>query len=720
MNTISNPAPIDSRRPATAVTLTVHGLNCTNCALSLEKHLTKIGASAPSVDFASGHTQFELTHAVELSSIIESISRLGYDVATPDGVIHKRQRLSLVTKTVISGLSAALLMAGMVVPGLSLLHTPFIQLLICLPAFLIGATHFGSSALRSLKAGVPNMDVLIVTGILGGFTCSVITLLFNLGHEYIFFEAVSSITAFVLLGHLLEDKVVRKTTSSIEEMIRLKPTKALKVSGPRGLQVISEIAAKDIKVGDRLQVNQGDQIPTDGVVEVGSAAVDESMISGEPLPVQKTASSTVVGGTIVVDGKLTIRATAIGEDTLLASIVSMVRDAQRNKPNLQRVGDKVSAIFVPSVIGFSLVFFLVAALLFNLTAAEAMVRALAIVVIACPCAMGLATPTAVMVALGRAARRGILIKGGDTLERLAAIQHFVFDKTGTLTEGTLNISSIEALSDEIPTPEALSFLLALEQRSSHPIAKALVQHLQRENIVAKDMLDFTEEPGVGLFTSLPGGDRLAVGGKSLADSLGIFIQGDLGLFVGARQLLSINISDTLRPDAKEAIAHLRDNNISTTLLSGDTEERCREVADALGIEDINAQQRPSQKREVLQSLQTKYPVAYVGDGINDAPTLSQAAVGISLSSASDVAIQSAQVILINGQLSLLPQLVTLSKLTVRTIKQNLAWAFAYNLVTLPLAATGYISPIWGALLMSFSDVIIVGNSLLLRYRKIDD
>ena len=697
----------------------MHGLNCTNCALSLEKHLTKIGAHSPSVDFASGHTQFELAPSVELHSVIESISRLGYDVATPDGVVHKRQLLSLPTKTIISAISAALLMAGMLVPSLSALHHPILQLILCLPAFFIGASHFGSSALRSLRAGVPNMDVLIVTGILGGFLCSLITLALDLGHQYLFFEAVSSITAFVLLGHLLEDKVVRKTTSSIEEIIRLKPTKALKVTGPRGLQVISEIPVQEIKIGDLLQVNQGDQIPTDGLIESGSASIDESMISGEPLPVEKNKGAPVVGGTLISNGRITIRATAVGDDTILASIVAMVRDAQRNKPNLQRVGDRVSAVFVPCVIGFSILFFTVAALFFELTVAEAMVRALAIVVIACPCAMGLATPTAVMVALGRAARRGILIRGGDTLERLAAIKHFVFDKTGTLTQGSLIITSIELISEALPKVDALSFLLSMEQRSSHPIAKAVVRYLQSEGVTGREIAATSEIAGIGLFLELDSSRTLSVGGSTLAASLNVTLKGDLGLFLGSTQILAVSISDQIRGDAKEAITALHFLRIDTALLSGDTEARCKEVADKVGLSLIYAQKLPAQKREVLQELQRNRPAAYVGDGINDAPTLSQAAVGISLSSASEVAMQSAQVILMNGQLTLLPQLVKLSQATVGTIKQNLGWAFGYNLVTLPLAAAGYISPVWGALLMSLSDIIIVGNSLLLRYRKID-
>ena len=711
---------IDARNPPQQIILTVKGLNCTNCALSLEKHLTKIGAEAPSVDFASGYTKFSLQANRSLEPIVESISRLGYEVES-DGVLHRSPKsISLSNKVIIASASMVLLMAGMVLPHGNFLHIPAIQLLICLPAFLVGIRHFGASAIRSLKSGVPNMDVLIAAGIASAFLSSMTTLFFNLGHEFLFFEAVSSITAFVLLGHLLEDRVVKQTTTSIEELLSLRPARALRISGPKALSIVTEIPASEIKVGDRLQVNQGDRIPTDGSIESGDATVDESMITGEPLPASKKSGDLVVGGTILSEGRIVVSATAIGADTLLASIVAMVRDAQRNKPNLQRIGDRIGAIFVPIVLGIAVIFFSLSTLIFNLPVSEAMVRALAIIVIACPCAMGLATPTAVMVAVGRAARKGILLKGGDTLERIAACKTVVFDKTGTLTNGEISVREVRYLGDTSKRNASalLGTLLSIEQLSSHPVAKAVTAYLISQGVVATAISGVQEEPGIGMFLHDPSEQTFAVGGSNLARYLNLPLVGDLGVFIDKEQVLSLYLEDTLRLDALGAVKSMDQLGFRTILLSGDIESRCRSIAKTIGISEVLAEKLPGQKRDAVAALQSEAPVIYVGDGINDAPTLSQASVGVSLSTASEVAIQSAQVILVNSQLSLLPQLINLSAKTVRTIKQNLFWAFSYNLIALPLAAAGYISPLWGALLMSLSDVIIVGNSLLLKYRKI--
>jgi Cu+-exporting ATPase len=708
----------DHRRPSQQYSLTVSGLNCTNCALSLEKHLKKVGAENPSVDFATGHTHFLLPFSTPVSQVVQSISRLGYLVEGVDVPSSSLFSLSLPRKIAISCTSMVLLMTGMILSHSSPLHSPLLQLFICLPAFIVGILHFGSSALRSLQSGVPNMDVLITAGIVSGFTTSVIALVFDLGHEFLFFEAVSSITAFVLLGHFLEDRAVKKTTSSIKELLTLRPSKALRISGPKSLPLISEIDTSDIRVGDRLRVNQGDKVPTDGRILEGTATIDESMITGEPLPVSRSTGDFIIGGTVLFEGQIILEATAIGSDTLLSSIVTMVRDAQRNKPNLQRIGDRIAGIFVPAILIIAVSFFLISTILFSLPITEAMVRALAVVVIACPCAMGLATPTAVMVAVGRAARMGILLKGGETLERIQECGAIVFDKTGTLTEGTITVKEITHLDPLASQTKSLEILLTLERASSHPIAKAVSEYLLTQSVQPAHLLDVEEKAGIGMFAKCENGISIAAGGTNLAKQLETELQGDLGLFVNGAQVIAIALGDALRKDASSAVKSCKDTGLQVYLLSGDKEARCYEVANELGISQVFAERLPSEKRDTIIELQKNTPVLYVGDGINDAPTLTEASVGISLSSASEIAIQSSQVILVNSQLQLIPSLVRLSKKTVRTIKQNLFWAFAYNIIALPLAAAGYISPIWGALLMSLSDVVIVGNSLLLRYRKI--
>ncbi len=705
----------DPRRPASEITLTVRGLNCTNCALSLEKHLRKVGADTPSVDFASGRTQFRLADPERLKEVVSSIQRLGYAVA---GEVQGRRTLSLETKAAVSALLTLPLMVGMFVPGLGL-HSPLVQLLLSTPVFLIGVTHFGRSALRSLTAGVPNMDVLIVSGVLAGYGCSVLSMVLNLGHEYIFFEAVSSIVTFVLIGHLMEARAIQKTTSSINEITRLQVSEARRVSGPTSLPIVTTVPVSELVVGDRLQVNTGDKIPTDGVIESGSCSIDESLVSGESLPVDRAQGDPVIGGTVLLSGSIISRATALGEDTIISAIVRMVRDAQQNKPALQRTGDRISAVFVPFVMIISLLFFLVSMTLFGLSFPEAMVRALAIVVIACPCAMGLATPTAIMVAVGRAARLGVLVKGGDTLERLASVTQVAFDKTGTLTKGKIKLGPV-LTAQGTSESEANSLLLSLERNSSHPIAQAVVSELQGRGVLPAELTEVVEVRGVGIRGKLGDGSEIECGGRFLAERYHSSINEDLILFKNQQPVAWASLQDELRVEASQSIAALSKMGLEMVLISGDKKARCDAVSAEVGIGSVYAEQLPEQKLQTLTTLQQSQQTAYVGDGINDAPTLAAASVGISLSSASSVAMQSSQVVLMGGNLALLPPLMDLARLTVRTIKQNLAWALFYNVAAIPFAAAGLISPAGAAIVMSLSDILIVGNSLRLRNRPLTE
>jgi Cu+-exporting ATPase len=709
MESIAN----DPRRPASEVTLTVRGLNCTNCALSLEKHLRKIGADDPSVDFASGRTQFHLADPTRLKEVVSSIQRLGYVVADEAG---GHATFSLQTKAIVSGLLTLPLMLGMFLPGIGI-HSPIVQLLLSTPVFLIGVIHFGRSALRSLSAGVPNMDVLIVSGVLAGYGCSILSMILNLGHEYIFFEAVASIVSFVLIGHLMEERAIQKTTSSINEITRLQVSEARRVSGPKSLPIVTTVPISDLVVGDRLQVNTGDTIPTDGVIESGTGSIDESLVSGESLPVDRSQGEPVIGGTVLLNGSIITRATALGEDTVISAIVRMVRDAQQNKPVLQRTGDRISAVFVPFVMIVSVLFFVVSMTIFGLSFPEAMVRALAIVVIACPCAMGLATPTAIMVAVGRAARLGVLVKGGDTLERLASVTQIAFDKTGTLTKGKIKLGALTT-APGVSETEANSLLLSLERNSSHPIAQAAVRELQGRGAVPAELIDVLEVQGIGIRGTTGEGHEVECGGRLLAERYLSSINQDLILFKNKQPIAWTSLHDELRLEAAQSIAALTKMKLGTALISGDKQERCAAVAKEVGIENVYAEQLPEQKLLTITALQQLQQTAYVGDGINDAPTLAAASVGISLSSASSVAMQSSQVVLMGGNLALLPPLVDLARLTVRTIKQNLAWALLYNVAAIPFAAAGWVSPACAAIVMSLSDILIVGNSLRLRSRPL--
>jgi Cu+-exporting ATPase len=704
------------------VTIKVTGLNCTNCALSLEKQLTKLGAQSPTVDFASGRTRFSLATMDGLADLLLAIKELGYSVVDESeqkNISTTPSRQLLAIKATCSAACALPLMLGMFIPSWHELLSPPIQLLLATPSFLIGMFHFGRSAIRSLRSGVPNMDVLIVSGVSAAFVCSLASLTLGLSHEFIFFEAVCSIVTFVLVGQLLEAWAVQKTTSAINALMELQVNEVRRVSGSKGLEVVSLVPISEVKIGDLLQVNLGDRVPTDGVVERGGCLIDEAMLSGEPVPVSKATGDSVTGGTIVSSGNFTMRATAIGEKTTLASIIAMVQNAQSRRPELQRVGDRVSAIFVPAVVVFALVYFTGAIFLFQLSLAEAMVRALAIVVVACPCAMGLATPTAIMVAIGRAARMGVLIKGGDTLERLAQVSHVVFDKTGTITEHNIAVGKIAIVEADTAHEEIYGILSSLHQASSHPVSQAIREFVADRSPTGVVLHNVQEEPGVGISGIHPRLGEVAVGGFALARRLHYDSPADVTLYARQRPIAHLWLRDEVKVEAKCTVENLSKNGHCVSILSGDTASRVAEVAEKLDITNYYAHHLPAQKLARIEELSAKSVVAFVGDGVNDAPTLAKADVGISLSTASDVAIQSAQVILLNGNISPLPKVFRLAHLTVRTIKQNLAWALLYNVAAIPLAAFGYISPLWGALLMSFSDVVIVGNSLRLRSLSVE-
>jgi Cu+-exporting ATPase len=708
----------DPRRPSQEVTLHLSGFHCTNCALSVEKHLARVGVEKPTVDFASGRASFSLQDRAKLPDIIESIKKLGYAVEeNPSEHGHHARDTVLYVKAILSAVLTLPMLLGMFF-SIHTLHDPILQAILATPVFIIGVMHFGASGLRSLKAGVANMDVLITAGILAAYIASIVTLVFGLSHELLFFEAVGSIVTFVLIGHLLEELAVKKTTSAIEELSQLQPQEVRRIrSQVSGLDILETVPLSELKVGDLIQINTGDRSPTDGVVTRGTGSFDESMLTGESLPVDHTQGDKIIGGTVLVEGSVVVQTTAVGDDTTLAGIIRLVRDAQQRKPSIQRIGDAVSAVFVPTVLVIAIITFLLSTLFFDVTMAQAIVRSLAIVVVACPCAMGLATPSAIMVAIGRAARSGILIRGGDTLERLGQISHVAFDKTGTLTKGTLSVKRFRTHNDE-EQRSARSILVSLQRASSHPIAQAIVRDLQSNELHSIQLSEIVETKGVGLSARGDDGALYQCGGRNLATQLNLQLLDDIILVRNGVIIASLQLQDELRPEASSVIKQLDALACGTSLISGDTTEKCREVAATVGIHDIHAQQLPDQKLELLQALQKKQAVAYVGDGINDAPTLAEAAVGVSLSSGSDIAMQSAQVLLTGGTIASLPSAIRLSRLTVRTIKQNLFWALAYNVATVPLAASGFISPLAGALLMTFSDLIIVGNSLRIRYRSI--
>jgi Cu+-exporting ATPase len=507
---------------------------------------------------------------------------------------------------------------------------------------------------------------------------------------------------------VFEKRSVTQTTSAVKDLVKIQQVNAVRVING-GTEVIS---AKEVVSGDILLVNQGDKIPVDGDVLRGEASVDESMLTGESLPVEKKKYDKVIGGTIVQHGNIKIMATKVGSHTVLSQIIDLMKKAQAAKPPVQKLGDRVASIFVPAVILISLTTFVITYYAAHTGMQTALMNAIAVLVISCPCAMGLATPTAVMVGLGRAAKNGILIKGGDTIEAVANTKYVVFDKTGTLTTGKFRVNEIK-VEDGNDIEQVRGVIVAIEERSNHPIAKSLVAGLkslpQQKIILTKA----AEEKGLGMRAEDADKNTYFLGTAKATD--GNF---NLSLYKNQKLLAQIAIDDEIKPDAATLIAQLKRLGIVPVLLSGDKQARCAKVANAIGIVEVHAEKLPDEKLAVIDRYKKKGKTIMIGDGINDAPALTQADVGVSMNDASQIAIQSARVILLNTDLHSIVTFLQVSKHTMLTIKQNLFWAFAYNVVAIPIAALGFLNPMVGAFAMAFSDVIVIGNSLRLKAKKI--
>lgn len=714
---------------STNITLQVEGMDCTACALGITKTLQKKGLENVFVDFSTGEASFLLDDKSKLPTIIKSIDDLGYKVVDSKYLEENEGKMSAIEKRFYFTLPFTIILffGHMLLPHDFILNHPFIQLAMCLPVFVTGIIQFGKSAWGSLKTGVPNMDVLIFIGSTSAFIYSIIGIWMHFGthevHNYLFFETAATIITLVLLGNVFEHRSVRQTTTAIRELSAIQVTKAKMISLQMGKEVITEVDYKNIHVGALLQVNSGDKIPVDGEIISGDASIDESMITGESLPVEKSIAHKVIGGTILVTGNIRMRAEKVGDQTLLAKIIELVKKAQQAKPNIQKLGDKISAIFVPIVLGISILTFCVNYFFVDFGISidplqESIMRSIAVLVISCPCAMGLATPTAVMVGIGRAAKRGILIKGGSTLEEFAKIKNIVFDKTGTLTTGDFKIKKIE-LFEGVSESEVKEILFILEQHSSHPIAKSIITELSG-TAGTKKFINIKEEKGLGITATDELNNTYQVGSYKIAAQISPNDTHNIYVLKNNLLIATIDIEDAIKLNAMETITELQGQGITTIMLSGDNRKKCEDLAKKINIAKVFSEQSPSQKLEVIEQLTKSAPTAMVGDGINDAPALAKATVGISLSNATQVAIQTAQIILLkNNDLSMLTEAHLISKHTLITIKQNLFWAFFYNIVAIPVAAMGFLSPTVGALTMAFSDVIVIGNSIRLKTKKLD-
>ena len=703
--------------------LNVEGMTCASCAMSISRLLEKKGLKDVSVNFATGEVAFANNKEVFIE-VVNGINDLGYKVVEKkEDVINNQKGFSLLEKKFFASLVLTLPLLAHMVFHFSLLHNPIAQMIVCIPVVMIGLSHFGKSAYSSLKNGMPNMDVLIVLGSTMAFIYSVFGMIIHAGsldvQRYLFFETAATIITFVLLGNIIEKRSLKQTTSAIEELSKLQPITAKKIIDWGTIkESISEVSVSQIHEHDLLLINSGDQVPADGKIFWGNASINESMLTGESTPAEKEINDSVLAGSIVLKGSIKMYAEKVGKQTVLSNVIEMVKAAQTSKPQIQRIGDKVSAWFVPSVIAVSLITFIISKFFIHVSFGESIMRSIAVLVVSCPCAMGLATPTAVSVGIGRAAKNGILIRGGAILEVFRNVNTIVFDKTGTLTNGKFIVKKINCFDGD--EHQIKNIIHTLEKYSSHPIAIALVNVFgseANETIIFKEV---EEQKGFGIKAIDKENNEFLLGSFAMAQSFTNDNGHSVYLIKNKKLTATIDMEDEIKPEASAMISELKKLNIKPVLLSGDNALKCKEVGDKLGIEEIYSEQLPHQKMEIITHHKKNGIVAMVGDGINDAPSLAGADVGISLGNAAKIAINSAQIILLNDDgLKSLISTLKISRATITIIKQNLFWAFFYNVLTIPVAAAGFLSPMIGSLSMAFSDVIVIGNSIRLKYKKLN-
>jgi Cu+-exporting ATPase len=703
--------------------LNVDGMTCASCASSINRLLEKKGLKDVNVNFVTGEVAFS-NGEVSLKEIAAGINDLGYKVIDKkEDTVQKEKGFSSLQKKFLVALGFTIPLLAHMVFHLELLHHPLVQMILCIPVIIIGLSYFGKSAFASLKNGIPNMDVLVALGSTMAFIYSVFGMILHNGspnvQHYLFFETAATIITFVLLGNIIEKRSLKQTTSAIEELSKLQPVTAKKINDwGTGKESVTEVPVNHLHIHDLLLINTGDQVAADGKIFWGNASINEAMLTGESVPAEKEINDTVLAGSIVVSGSIKVYAEKVGKQTVLSNVIEMVKAAQTSKPKIQRIGDKVSAWFVPAVMTISLVTFIIAKFFVHVPLGEAVMRSIAVLVVSCPCAMGLATPTAVSVGIGRAAKNGILIRGGAILEVLRNVTTIVFDKTGTLTNGKFIVKHIRCYDTD--EKEIKRLIHNLEKHSSHPIALALVNSFSNEAYNETTVFtEVEEQKGFGIKAKDKQNNEFLLGSYAMAQNFTSDSGHSVYLIRNKKLIATVDLEDELRQGSAEMISELKKMDIQPVLLSGDMASKCRDVADKLGIKEIYSQQLPHQKMEVINSLKKKGLVAMVGDGINDAPSLAGADVGISLGNATKIAINSAQIILLNTEeMKSLINALKISRATIITIKQNLFWAFFYNILTIPIAAAGFLSPIIGSLSMAFSDVIVIGNSVRLKFKKI--
>lgn len=701
------------------VTWKVDGMTCANCALTINKYLEKQGMQQIRINPIDGDVSFELIEGTDKNKLKKGIDDLGYHVSN-DTAADKKSKAAFLSTNIQRLLFCLpftlVLMLHMLESVLHIhwLMNPWIQLVLCLPVFLVGMNFFGRSAIKSIRNKMPNMNVLVALGALAAFIYSLIGTLIGQGEQYLFYETAATIITLVFFGNYLEDASMQSTQRALKSLMKSQKVMANMIAFDEHHQeVIFPIENTQLKVGDLILIRSGEQVPIDAKILWGDAHVNESLLTGESIPVHKIAKDKIIGGSILESGSVKAQVTATGDDTVLSGILQLVKEAQGEKPPIQHLADKISGVFVPIVVGIAAVTF-IGNYIYLGSLTDSLLRSIAVLVIACPCAMGLATPAAIAVGLGRAARNGILFRNATSLENFRNIRQVVFDKTGTLTTGSFKLSNFKAM--DVDEYDFKTIVFSLEKYSTHPIAVSVVAAFKGKQEVRWKSIE--EVKGIGMKGIDKDGNEFWAGSYKIASTLTNESNHNVYVLRNNKLIGWLDVEDEIRPESREIIAHLKKLGLKTILLSGDRREKCKHIQDQLELDEFIAEQSPEEKLNKVAELTKTTPTAMVGDGINDAPALAKATIGISLSEASQLAIQSAQVVLMNAGLKKLPTALGLGKHTYITIKQNLFWAFFYNIIALPVAAFGLLTPTLGALVMGLSDVVLAINSVRLFVKKV--
>lgn len=704
----------------------VEGMDCATCALTINKYLDKEGAKEIKVNFATGDVSFSINPTQSVEHISKGLEDLGYKVVNVAAHSHAHGHSHTESKTGFLKNNAqrfwfclpfTLVLMLHMIPAMhhSWIMQPHIQLILVLPVYIVGMSFFGVSAWKSIRNGMPNMNVLIALGATAAFVYSLYGLMTG-QHEYIFFETTATVITLVFLGNYIEDKTVENTQSQLKKLAETQVVMANMIAyDNEHNEHICPVESNTLRTGDLILIKSGEQVPADCKILWGEAYVNESIITGESTPVKRGYKEKLIGGSVLTDGTVKAQVTAVGDATVLSGIIHMVKEAQGEKPPVQQMADKISAVFIPIVLGIAALTLIINWMVLK-DFTPSLMRAIAVLVIACPCAMGLATPAAIAVGLGRGARNGILFRNATSLENFKNITQVVFDKTGTLTTGNFTITGYQAIQEHISEDDFKRLVYSLEKYSNHPIAKAIVQAWKTNNEIRWQKVE--EIKGEGMRATDKEGNEYQAGPYKIAahftndDAHNIYVLKN-GTLIGY-----IDVADELRPEAKDVINYFKSKNIKTILLSGDKQSKAVQIGAILGIDEVIAEKTPEEKLQIIAAKNAETPTAMVGDGINDAPALAKATIGISMSDATQIAMQTAQVVLMNHGLKNLPMALGLGKHTYKTIVGNLFWAFSYNIIAIPIAAFGLLTPQIGALVMAFSDVVLGINSSRLLVKKV--